>query len=177
MSTMNSWVKGLVSDYNADGVRIDTVKHVRKDFWPAFASSAGTFTIGEVLSNETSYVAPYTQVLDGVLDYPMWYPLVAGFQTPYGNLSYLAEVFATSQSVYKNGEKFSGSFLENHDQPRFQSLTQDQAVSSLSIDLRVDAYMRVTAREERDGVAVRQRWYPYPLLRPGTSIRRQLRSI
>lgn len=58
----------------------------------------------------------------------MWFPLVSSFQTKDGNLSLLAETFATSQSSYKNGQKFSGSFLENHDQPRFQSLTQDQAV-------------------------------------------------
>ena len=63
VSTMNSWVQKLVSDYSADGIRIDTVKHVRKDFWPDFAKSSGVFTIGEVLHNETSYVAPYTRRL------------------------------------------------------------------------------------------------------------------
>ena len=60
VSTMNSWIKGLVSDYSIDGVRIDTVKHVRKDFWPDFVSSAGAFTIGEVLHEDPSYVADYT---------------------------------------------------------------------------------------------------------------------
>ena len=67
-------------------------------------------------------------MLDGVLDYPMWFPLVAAFQTTSGNLSALAETFTASQSSYKNGQMMSGSFLENHDQPRFQSLTQDQSV-------------------------------------------------
>jgi len=45
---MNNWVKNLVSDYGIDGLRIDTLKHVRKDFWPDFASSAGVYTVGEV---------------------------------------------------------------------------------------------------------------------------------
>ncbi len=44
----NDWVGNLVKEYSIDGIRIDTVKHVRKDFWPDFASSAGVFTIGEV---------------------------------------------------------------------------------------------------------------------------------
>lgn len=125
VSTLNNWVKDLVSNYSVDGIRIDTVKHVRKDFWPTFASSAGVYAIGEVLSNDTNYVSPYTGVLDAVLDYPTWYPLVAGFQTQYGNLSALAEHIKTSQRTYKNGLFGTGAFLENHDQPRFQSLTTD----------------------------------------------------
>lgn len=122
VTTLNGWIKDLVGNYSADGIRIDTVKHVRKDFWPDFASSAGVFTIGEVLSNETSYTKDYTQVLDSVLDYPTWYPLVAGFQTTNGDLTKLANSVQLTQSAYKNGAFGSGSFLDNHDQPRFAGL-------------------------------------------------------
>jgi len=45
---MQNWIKNLVTTYDIDGIRIDTVKHVRKDFWPAFASAAGVYTLGEV---------------------------------------------------------------------------------------------------------------------------------
>ncbi|EIW57027.1 glycoside hydrolase family 13 protein [Trametes versicolor FP-101664 SS1] len=128
VTTMNNWISTLVSNYSVDGVRIDTVKHVRKDFWPDFAKSAGVFTIGEVLNNETSYVSAYTQVIDAVLDYPSWFPLVAAFQTSNGNLSALAATVQQAQSSYKDGEFMTGAFLENHDQPRFQSLTQDSAL-------------------------------------------------
>lgn len=61
VDTMNNWIKGLVSNYSVDGLRIDTVKHIRKDFWPGFASNASVFTLGEVLINDTSYAAPYTR--------------------------------------------------------------------------------------------------------------------
>ena len=143
VTTLNGWIKDLVGNYSADGIRIDTVKHVRKDFWPDFASSAGVFTIGEVLSNETSYTKDYTrtsynlfaspfsnvptahsctEVLDSVLDYPTWYPLVAGFQTTNGDLTKLANSVQLTQSAYKNGAFGSGSFLDNHDQPRFAGL-------------------------------------------------------
>jgi len=127
VNTYNDWIKTLVGNFSVDGIRIDTVKHVRKDFWPKFASSSGVYTIGEVLHNETDYVAGYTQVLDGVLDYPTWFPLVAGFQTNSGNLSALAKVITTSQGAYKNGLFGTGAFLENHDQPRFPSLSTDPA--------------------------------------------------
>lgn len=69
-----------------------------------------------------------SEVLDSVLDYPTWFPLVAAFQTSFGNLSALASTVQQGQSSYKNGEFMTGAFLENHDQPRFQSLTQDSAV-------------------------------------------------
>lgn len=43
-------------------------------------------------------------------------------------MSALAQVAQETQSKYKNGAFNGGSFLENQDQPRFQSLTQDQSV-------------------------------------------------
>ena len=67
-------------------------------------------------------------VLDGVLDYPTWFPLVAGFQSQLGNLSTLASVVTASQGAYKNKLFGTGSFLENHDQPRFPSVSNDTAV-------------------------------------------------
>ena len=48
VKTMQNWIKDLVTTYGIDGIRIDTVKHIRKDFWPGFASAAGVYTLGEV---------------------------------------------------------------------------------------------------------------------------------
>ncbi len=41
----------IVKEYNFDAVRIDTVKHVRKEFWRAFSDASGVFSIGEILRN------------------------------------------------------------------------------------------------------------------------------
>lgn len=57
---LNDWIPKLVQDYGVDGLRIDTAKHIRKDFWPEFIKSAGVFTIGEILANDTSYTEQYT---------------------------------------------------------------------------------------------------------------------
>lgn len=54
------WVQNLVQKYSIDGLRIDTVKHIRKDFWPDFSKAAGVFALGEVLINDTDYAAQYT---------------------------------------------------------------------------------------------------------------------
>jgi len=54
--------------------------------------------------------------------------LTYGFSNPQGNLSALTATVVAEQGAYKNGTFMVGSFLENHDQPRFQSLTQDQSL-------------------------------------------------
>ncbi|KAI0753795.1 glycoside hydrolase family 13 protein [Fomes fomentarius] len=128
VKTLYAWIQKLVGEYGIDGVRIDTVKHIRKDFWPDFVKSAGVFTLGEIEQNDVNYVAPYTQILDSVLDYPTWFALVSAFQNATGNLTALASNVWAAQAAYKSGEMMTGSFLENHDQPRFGSLTDDQAL-------------------------------------------------
>jgi alpha-amylase len=58
--TFYTWIRSLVQEYGIDGLRIDTVKHVRKDFWPAFAAFSGVYTVGEVYHGDTAYVKDYT---------------------------------------------------------------------------------------------------------------------
>jgi alpha-amylase len=48
---LNKWIRWVVKEYDFDGIRIDTVKHVRKEFWDDFSHNAGVFAIGEVLRN------------------------------------------------------------------------------------------------------------------------------
>lgn len=71
---------------------------------------------------------PHTEVIDAVLDYPSWYYLTEAFSSPSGNLSALADMVTTAQDHYEGGADMVVSFLENHDQPRFPSKTQDVAV-------------------------------------------------
>lgn len=68
-------------------------------------------------------------MLDAVLDYPTYYQLFYAFESTSGSLSNLVSWVQQSQSTYKNGEFMTGSFLENQDNPRFQSVQTDQAVS------------------------------------------------
>lgn len=48
VQTMNDWIGKTVQTYGVDGLRIDTAKHIRKDFWPDFVKSAGVYSVGEV---------------------------------------------------------------------------------------------------------------------------------
>lgn len=163
-----NWISNLVKTYSADGVRIDTVKHIRQDFWTGFKDSAGVWCVGEVLANETVYVGPYTKFLPAVLDYPTWFSLVSGFLNPAGNLSALAETFKDTQSTYGNGSyspNVLASFLENQDQPRFGGQTNDQSVSSHDCSHRNESHGPAAAHQERYDLAVRPGRYSDHVLR------------
>ena len=47
VSKLNDIVSNWITSYDFDGIRIDTVKHVRKDFWPGYQKAAGVFATGE----------------------------------------------------------------------------------------------------------------------------------
>ena len=49
----------MVQKYSFDGIRIDAMAHVPKDFWGEFSEEARVFQIGEVLKEDPLFVAPY----------------------------------------------------------------------------------------------------------------------
>ncbi|KAJ3763919.1 alpha-amylase [Lentinula raphanica] len=123
------WIKDVVSEYNIDGLRVDTVKHVRQEFWPGFASNAGVYTVGEVYIGNVSYIAPYTRGLDSVLDYPTYFAVYDAFTNgPSGNMSSIADAVTQTQNQYNHGAFYVGSFVENQDNPRLQSTVSDQSI-------------------------------------------------
>lgn len=123
-----NWITELVSNYSIDGLRIDTVKHVDKAFWPGFNSAAGVFCTGEVYDGDPAYTCPYQNFLDSVLNYPIYYPLLAAFQSTSGSISDLVTSLASMKSTCKDSTLL-GSFSENHDLPRFASYTQDLSLA------------------------------------------------
>ncbi|KAJ5466958.1 hypothetical protein N7475_004710 [Penicillium sp. IBT 31633x] len=118
------WIGTLVSDYSIDGLRIDTVKHVPKDFWPAFNAAAGVYCVGEVFDGDVDFTCPYQEVMDGVLNYPIYYPLLNAFKSTSGDMAGLYNAINTVKSACKD-TTLLGTFLENHDNDRFASFTDD----------------------------------------------------
>lgn len=45
---LQNFVKDLVEEYEADGLKLDAVKHIRPDFWLGIAKAAGVFTLAQV---------------------------------------------------------------------------------------------------------------------------------
>ncbi|KAL8919066.1 MAG: hypothetical protein Q9172_005150 [Xanthocarpia lactea] len=125
--TYNDWISSLVSVFRIDGLRIDTVKHVEKSFWPDFKSAAGVYTLGEVFDGDVAYTCAYQEQLDGLLNYPLYYPAIRAFQASSGNMTSLGAALTAVQDSCKD-PMLLATFSENHDIPRFLSQRNDMNV-------------------------------------------------
>ncbi|CAE8692085.1 unnamed protein product [Polarella glacialis] len=126
------WVTWMVQTYNIDMLRLDTASFVPIDFLSELQDAAGVPIIGEVTSTNLSYHASFQEfqgkaVLDGVLNFPLYYTAVAAFchtWFPYatGNLTFLGERIVEQQAagLYSNVDAL-GNFIDNHDVNRLSS--------------------------------------------------------
>jgi alpha-amylase len=122
---IGDWIKQLVGNYSIDGLRIDAALHMDDDYVSSFSKAAGLFTIGEVSNGDTSLVCKYEDLVSSVLNYPLYYALIQAFTA--GNMLGLTE---SVRAVQKDCKDFTllETFVENHDLPRFASLTSDTTV-------------------------------------------------
>ncbi|EFX05166.1 O-glycosyl hydrolase [Grosmannia clavigera kw1407] len=125
-----SWVSSLVTNYSVDGLRIDTVKHVQKSFWSGFNDAAGVYCVGEVFDGDPDYACAYQKYLDGLLNYPIYYPLISVFSGS-GTSSSISSLYSMVASVAADctDATLLGTFVENHDNPRFASYTTDYSLA------------------------------------------------
>ncbi|MBX9362381.1 pullulanase-type alpha-1,6-glucosidase [Streptomyces sp. WAC04114] len=128
-----------VRDFDVDGFRIDTVKHVNMEFWTqwataldAYAAKRGRddfFMFGEVYSADTNVTAPYVTQgrLDATLDFP-FQEAARQYASQGASAQKLAAVFGDDYK-YTTGKANAYeqvTFLGNHDMGRIGSfLKQD----------------------------------------------------
>ena len=103
------------------------MKHVQKDFWRPFNDASGVYMVGEVLDGDPGYVCDYTNVMDGILNYPLYFQLTNAFSSTSGSISSLVSTLNNLKSSCKD-TTLMAPFLENHDQPRFPYHTSDQSL-------------------------------------------------
>ena len=121
--TLIDWIKDIVSKYNVDGIRIDTIMEVPKTFWDSFRSAAGVFQIGEAFNGDINYVADYQNHLDSVFNYPLYYTIQNSFCGSFRNLE---GYWMNSRSTWP-APQYAATFVENHDNPRFLNRCNDRA--------------------------------------------------
>ncbi|KAF2636860.1 alpha-amylase A type-3 precursor [Massarina eburnea CBS 473.64] len=121
-----NWISNLVSEYSFDGVRIDTVKHVEKEFWPGFVAASGVYCIGEVFDGGPDFLAGYASTMPGLLNYAIYYPMNNFFQQK-GSSQALVDMHNTVSSKFPDPAAL-GTFLDNHDNPRWLSVKNDQSL-------------------------------------------------
>ncbi|MFE0448424.1 pullulanase-type alpha-1,6-glucosidase [Streptomyces fungicidicus] len=133
-----------VRDFDIDGFRIDTVKHVNMEFWTqwataldAYAAKKGRddfFMFGEVYSSDTNITAPYVTRgrLDATLDFP-FQEAARQYASQGGSARKLAAVFGDDHkyTTDKANAYEQVTFLGNHDMGRIGTfLTQDNPKAS-----------------------------------------------
>ncbi|MFD0314520.1 pullulanase-type alpha-1,6-glucosidase [Streptomyces flavalbus] len=133
-----------VRDFDIDGFRIDTVKHVNMEFWTqwattldAYAAKKGRddfFMFGEVYSADTAVTSPYVTQgrLDSTLDFP-FQDAARAYASQGGSARKLAAVFGDDYkyTTDKANAYEQVTFLGNHDMGRIGSfLKQDDPGAS-----------------------------------------------
>ncbi|WP_374214984.1 pullulanase-type alpha-1,6-glucosidase [Streptomyces longispororuber] len=120
-----------VHDFDIDGFRIDTVKHVDLDFWTQWATALDTyaakqgrddfFMFGEVYSADTDVTSPYVTRgrLDATLDFP-FQDAARAYASQGASADRLAKVFADDYKYAsdKANAYEQVTFLGNHDMGR-----------------------------------------------------------
>ncbi|MFD9331182.1 pullulanase-type alpha-1,6-glucosidase [Streptomyces sp. NPDC060065] len=131
VSGMEKIYEKWVRDFDIDGFRIDTVKHVNMEFWTqwataldAYAKKQGRddfFMFGEVYSADTSITSPYVTEgrLDSTLDFP-FQEAARQYASQGGSAQKLASVFGDDYkyTTDKANAYEQVTFLGNHDMGR-----------------------------------------------------------
>ncbi|GAQ80505.1 Alpha amylase catalytic domain containing protein [Klebsormidium nitens] len=70
--TFTHWIKWVENDFDFDGWRADSAKHMPVSFWKALKAASECYTVGEVYSGDSCFVGTYQKggAMDGLLSYP-----------------------------------------------------------------------------------------------------------
>lgn len=123
------WIPGFVQNFSIDGLRIDAVKQVDRQFFPYLLEAAGgLYAVGEEYEGDTNVACEYQNYMPGITNYPAYFPALRAFQNSSGSMDDLAKAI-TDVSQICGDSTLLGSFSENHDVPRFASYTQDLSLA------------------------------------------------
>eukprot|EP00897_Mesotaenium_endlicherianum_P007683 jgi/Mesen1/6943/ME000036S06271 len=133
------WVQWVEKEFDIDGFRVDSAKHVSKDFWQHLQTQTGCYMMGEVLQGAPCFVGQYQRVLDGLQNYPLYYTLldVFGYRSGYapGGASSMAQLGSKLQEIRENFLDASalGNFVENQDTDRWLTVQADPVLTKSAL--------------------------------------------
>lgn len=117
--------KWWIEQTGVDGFRLDTFRHVPVSFWKEFVAvtrsiNPSFYIVGEVFDGPIFQLADYQTGtgVDGMLDYPIYNAVKEVFGASEGSANSLAGVMTNSIETYQN-PYLMGTFIDNHDVPRF----------------------------------------------------------
>ncbi|GGC74280.1 hypothetical protein GCM10007216_01160 [Thalassobacillus devorans] len=113
-----------IEETGVDGFRLDTVKHVPKDFWKEFNDHVKSidpdfFLLGEVWHDNPREIAAYEETgIDSFVDFPLYNAMDQSFQAAGNSLTGPLSIWKTNEERYQSPEMLS-SFIDSHDTVRF----------------------------------------------------------
>jgi alpha-amylase len=115
-----------IQETGVDGIRLDAVKHVSKDFWSKFvpeikekAGKDDLFVMGEAFHGDPKVVSSYQKAgIDFLFDLPLYYTMRETFGQGLSMKRVAARL--AEDSLYPDPGKLV-TVLDNHDLPRFLS--------------------------------------------------------
>lgn len=133
--------KWWIEQTGLDGFRLDTFRHVPVSFWKEFIAltksiNPNFYSVGEVFDGPVFQLADYqtSTKIDGLLDYPIYSAVKEVFGASEGSANSLAGVMTNSMETYDN-PYLMGTFIDNHDVPRFihplQVLSESERIAKL----------------------------------------------
>ena len=134
---LTDWALWLVRETNVDGFRLDTARHVPKDFLREWIGAIkrehpGFWIVGEVFVSDYRYQADYLDAgLDAVTDFQTQEGIVRALG-PKEDLVWLGRPPSIAESYLPGRETARATFIDNHDVPRFVGPTAtDDATARL----------------------------------------------
>lgn len=131
-NTLNQWIKDLVGTYNIDGIRVDGAKQIEYSFFQPFLKSAGVYAMAEVDDGDAQFTCNYQNLTEGLENYPLYYTIKEAFTA--GKMADLVSMVGSMRQACPKTQ-YLATFIENQDNPRFASFTEDLAVSPPSLAL------------------------------------------
>ena len=141
------WLK----ETNADGIRLDAVKHIGKEFWSKFipevkekSGKDDLYVMGEVFHGDPTVVADYQRNgVDNVFDLPLYYTIQETLGQG-GSFRKIGERLAQDQA-YPNPHGLV-TVLENHDLTRFLSTAKETFAGEADKRLKQALAFQMTVR-------------------------------
>ena len=115
---LKDWIRWLIDTYQFDGVRIDTLGHVPREFWREFSDAIhDVFCIGEAWKREPELIAPYDGYVSSLMNFPLYYAIEDVWSLKKSMLE-IPKLFELERSLIKDITVL-GVFADNHDVARF----------------------------------------------------------
>lgn len=116
-----SWIEKT----GVDGMRLDTMRHVPKDYWTEFSKAIHSkypnfYLLGEVWNDNTRYLQLYQDSgINGLTNYSLYNGITSTFSRSGSSTSLINAI--AKEKFFKTPE-LNGIFIDNHDNPRYLSV-------------------------------------------------------